>query len=57
MRAARTVRPIALVVLLAAVCAVGACSEGVTPVCTPDAGCGPKPSADASASTEAPSTP
>jgi hypothetical protein len=43
----------ALVALVAGL-AVPACSEGVTPTCSADAGCGTKPGADASSTVTAP---
>jgi hypothetical protein len=49
----RAVPLLALAALLVGL-ATPACSEGVTPTCSGDAGCGTKPGADASSSATAP---
>jgi hypothetical protein len=49
----QTASLLALAALLVGL-ATPACSEGVTPTCTSDAGCGTKPGTDASSTSAAP---
>lgn len=53
----RSASSVLALVLVASLFAFAACSEGVTPVCTPDAGCGPKAPTDAATRAETPAIP